>query len=177
HQHVDRDREGDATVIVMTRRARKTMTAAAGTMALVLAGCGTTRAENTMTIEEARSQAVTELRSVLELAPDVWPQDVPTPVANDCRLNGEKAVQFSYYVEVVEPADPQALVEQTSKHWTKQGYEVSKTQTEMDAETGDVYAVVARADDKPRASIAATKIRAHVNVDSACVIGDPDDYR
>lgn len=166
-------------MIVMTRRARKTMTAAAvaGTMALVLAGCGTTRAENTMTIDEARSQAVTELRSVLELAPDVWPQDVPTPVANDCRIDGEKAVQFSYYVEVVEPADPQSLVEQASEHWTEQGYEVSKTQTEMDAETGDVYAAVARADDKPRASIAATKVRAHINVDSACVVGDPDDYR
>ncbi|MFS0730045.1 hypothetical protein ABC270_08205 [Curtobacterium sp. 1P10AnD] len=136
-----------------------------------------------MTIDEARSQAVTELRSVLELAPDVWPQDVPTPVANGCRLDGEKAVQFSYYVEVVDPTDPQSLVEQASEHWTKQGYEVSKTQTEMDAETGDVYAVVARArararaHDKPRASIAATKIRAHVNVDSACVVGDPDNYR
>ena len=163
----------------MTRLARKTMTAAAvaGTMALVLAGCGTTRAENTMTIDEARAQAVTELRSVLELAPDVWPQDVPEPVANDCQLDDEKAVQFSYYVEVVEPADPQSLVKQASEYWTKQGYEVSKTQTEMDAETGDVYAVVARADDKPRASMAATKVRAHVNVDSACVVGDPDDYR
>lgn len=163
----------------MTRRANKTLTATAvvGAIVLVLSGCGTTGPGENMTIDEARSQAVTELRSVLELAPDTWPQDVPEPVANDCQVDGQIAVQFSYYVEVDRPDDPKALVEQVSEHWKQQGYELATTQTEMDQQTGDVYAVVARADAKPRASIAATKVRAHVNVDSVCVIGDPDDHR
>lgn len=163
----------------MTRRVDKAMIAAAlaGTIVLALSGCGMAGPGKTMTIDEARSQAVTELRSVLELAPDTWPQEVPKPVANDCQVNGHTAVQFSYYVEVDRPDDPQVLVGQASEHWRKQGYELATTRTEMDAATGDVSAVVARADGKPRASIAATKIRAHVNVDSRCVLGDPDDYR
>ncbi len=130
-----------------------------------------------MTIDEAQSQAVSELRSVLELAPDTWSQDVPKPVANDCEVDGEKAVQFSYYVEATEPSDPKALVAEAGEHWEQQGYTLSKTETEMDAATGIAYAVVARAEDKPRATMAATKVRAHVNVDSVCVAGDPDDYR
>lgn len=130
-----------------------------------------------MTIDEAQSQAVTVLRSVLELASGTWPQDVPRPVANDCEVDGEKGVQFSYYVEVAAPADPKSLVTDAGKHLAKQGYELSNTETEMDAATGTAYAIVARARDKPRAAMAATKIRAHVNVDSVCVAGDPDDYR
>ncbi|WP_412872901.1 hypothetical protein ACL00S_06385 [Curtobacterium flaccumfaciens] len=163
----------------MIRRVDKPMDAAAlaGTIALALSGCGLTAPGKTMTIDEVRSQAVTELRSVLELAPDTWPQEVPKPVANDCRVNGQKAVQFSYYVEVIRPDDPQVLVKQAGEHWRKQGYELTTTRTEMDAQTGDVSAAVARAEGKPRASIAATNTRAHVNVDSRCVPGDADDYR
>ncbi|MBT1585749.1 hypothetical protein [Curtobacterium flaccumfaciens] len=155
------------------------MTAAAVVCAIALsaAGCGTTGAGKTMTIDEARSEAVTELRSVLELAPDTWPQEVPKPVANDCKVDGQTAVQFSYFVEVAEPGDPESLVEEAGDHWKQRGYELSTTTSEMDAATGKVYAIVARAKDKPRASIAATKVRAHVNVDSVCVLGDPDDYR
>ncbi|MCA5925000.1 hypothetical protein [Curtobacterium oceanosedimentum] len=151
--------------------------ALASAIALALSGCGIIGPGKPLTVDEARSQAVTELRSVLELAPDTWPQEVPEPAANDCQVDGQKAVQFSYYVEVDGPDDPQVLVEQAGEHWRKQGYELTTTQTEMDAATGDVSAVVARAEGKPRASIAATRIGAHVNVDSRCVVGDPDDYR
>lgn len=154
-----------------------TTAALAAATILAMAGCGRTGTETTLTIDEARSQAATELRSVLELAPGTWPQDIPEPVTNDCLVDGQKAVQFSYYVEVVEPDDPQALVAQAGKHWKQHGYELTGTRVAADAATGDVHAVVARADDKPRASMAATRIRAHVNVDSVCVVGDPDDYR
>ncbi|WNY34057.1 hypothetical protein Q9Q99_00065 [Curtobacterium flaccumfaciens] len=46
-----------------------TAAALAGTIILALSGCGMAGPGKTMTIDEARSQAVTELRSVLELAP------------------------------------------------------------------------------------------------------------
>ena len=152
-------------------------TALACAVAVAITGCGTTGAQTTMTIDEAQKQAKAELRSVLELAPDTWPQDVPVPVANDCQVDGERAVQFSYYVEVEDPAEPRSLVERAGDRWEQEGYRLSKSQTEMDAATGTAYAIVARADDKPRASMAATKVRAHVSIDSVCVIGDPDDYR
>lgn len=157
----------------------KLMTAAALAGATIIAttACARTGSKTTLTIDEARSQAVTELRSVLELSPDTWPQDVPAPVANDCQINGQTAVQFSYYVEVARPAAPQPLVAQAGERWEHQGYELTETRVAADAATGDVHAVVARAADMPRASMAATKIRAHVNVDSVCVVGDPDDYR
>ncbi|MFJ4297608.1 hypothetical protein [Curtobacterium sp. NPDC089689] len=128
-------------------------------------------------VDAAKAQAVSELRSVLALAPYTWPQNVPSPVANDCEVDGRKAVQFSYFVEALRPADPEALVGQTGAHWKREGYELSTTRTEMDPETGTVSAVVARADVKPRASIAAAKVRAHVSVDSLCVAGDPDHHR
>ncbi|SFF91580.1 MULTISPECIES: hypothetical protein [unclassified Curtobacterium] len=158
---------------------RKTtaVAALAAATTLVLSGCGMTGAGHAMTIEEAQSQAIIEFRSVLALAPDTWPQEVPKAAAYDCRIDGARAVQFGYYVEVDAPDDPGTLVAQAGEHWEREGYELSKTQTEMDPETGQVYAVVARADGKPRASMAATKVRAHVNVDSRCVLGDPDDYR
>ncbi|MFJ7286680.1 hypothetical protein ACIQUC_00030 [Curtobacterium sp. NPDC098951] len=130
-----------------------------------------------MTIEEAQAGAIVELRSTLALAPDKWPQGVPRAAAYDCRIDGERAVQFGYYVEVDAPDDPRTLVAQAGQHWEREGYELSKTQTEMDTATGQVYAVVARANGKPRASMTATKVRAHVNVDSRCVLGDPDEYR
>lgn len=142
-----------------------------------LGACSSSEPSRTVSVGAAKAQAVSELRSVLALAPDTWPQEVPQPVANDCEVGGRTAVQFSYFVEVVRPADPEALVERTGAHWKREGYELSTTRTEMDPETGTVSAVVARADGKPRASIAATTVRAHVSVDSRCVAGDPDDHR
>jgi hypothetical protein len=130
-----------------------------------------------VSIEEARSQAIVEFRSVLALAPNTWPQEVPRPAVFDCRINGARAVQFSYFVAVEAPDAPEMLVVQAGEFWERKGYELSKTQTEMDSATGQVYAVVARANGKPRVSMAATKVRAHVNVDSRCVLGNPDDYR
>ncbi|AOX66850.1 hypothetical protein BJK06_14990 [Curtobacterium sp. BH-2-1-1] len=163
----------------MTTRAHTTIAVAilAAAASLALSGCGTTRAGQPMTIDEAQAEAIAEFRSALALAPDTWPQEVPKPAVFDCRIDGVRAVQFSYFVAVEAPAAPGVLVAQAGEHWEREGYELSKTQTEMDPETGQVYAVVARADGKPRASMAATKVRAHVNVDSRCVLGDPDDYR
>ncbi|KTR04589.1 hypothetical protein NS184_11590 [Curtobacterium luteum] len=142
-----------------------------------LGACSSAGPTRPVSVEAAQAQAVSELRSVLALAPDTWAQGVPQPVVNDCKVDGRKAVQFSYFVEVVRPADPEALVDRTGAHWKREGYELLRTRTEMDPETGTVTAVVARADGKPRASIAATRVRAHVSVDSLCVPGDPDDHR
>ncbi|MEK6343657.1 MAG: hypothetical protein V4737_07410 [Curtobacterium sp.] len=136
-------------------------------ISIALSGCATGAVHGPESVGAAKAQAVAELRSVLTLARDTWPQDVPRRVAHDCEVDGRKAVQFSYFVEVERPDDPEALVERTGAHWKREGYELPTTHTEMDAETGAVSAVVARATDKPRASIAATKVR--VNVYSLCV--------
>ncbi|WJX99867.1 hypothetical protein [Curtobacterium sp. 458] len=147
------------------------------TAVAALGACSSSEPSLAVSVDAAKAQAVSELRSVLALAPDTWPPDVPQHVANDCEVGGRTAVQFSYFVEALRPADPEALVERTGARWKREGYELSTTRTEMDPETGTVSAVVARADGKPRASTAATRVRAHVSVDSLCVAGDPDGHR
>lgn len=130
-----------------------------------------------MTANESRSQAESEFKDVVALAPGTWPDGVPIPVPNDCTVDGGKGVQFTYFVEADAPEDPKRLVGDAKKHWSGQGYELTETEKHFDDATGAIYAVVAKADGKPSASMSASKIRAHVYVNSICVPGDPDEYR
>ncbi|MFJ3380296.1 hypothetical protein ACIPJ2_07790 [Curtobacterium sp. NPDC090217] len=146
-------------------------------VAAVVTGCSTTGGREPMTAKESRSQAESEFKKVVALAPGTWPDGVPTPVPNDCTVDGGKGVQFTYFVEADAPEDPKRLANDAKKHWTDQGYELTETEKHIDEATGAIYAVVAKADGKPSASMSASKIRAHVYVNSICVPGDPDEYR
>lgn len=146
-------------------------------IAAVVTGCSTTGSHEAMTAKESRSQAESEFKNIVALAPGTWPDEVPAPVPNDCTVDGGKGVQFTYFVEADAPDDPKRLVSDAKKHWTDQGYELTATEKHIDEATGAIYAVVAKADDRPSASMSASRIRAHVYVNSICVSGDPDDYR
>ena len=146
-------------------------------LAMSTAGCSKTGNEKSMTVKQVQAQAIAELQAVVALAPETWGQDLPRPVPNDCTIGAERGVQFTYFIEADSPSDPEGLVHAASERWEQQGYRLTKTRTNIDADHGDIFAVVAKATGKPSASMSATIIRAHVYVNSVCVKGDPDEYR
>lgn|GEM_PF-2203398 len=157
---------------------RRLVAALCGAVLLVSAvGCAAIDREESITAAEARSRAVEVFRDVTALAPTTWPDGVPDPIANDCQMGRDRGVQFTYFAEIDAPADPRALVQQAAAHWREDGYTLTATDKPIDDETGHIFAVVARASGEPRASMSATRIRAHIYIDSVCAGGDPDDYR
>lgn len=142
------------------------------------AGCAATiDREEPITTAEARSRAVEVFRDLTALAPTTWPDGVPDPIANDCQMGRDRGVQFTYFAEIDAPADPRALVHQAAAHWREDGYTLTATDKPIDDETGHIFTVVARASGESRVSMSATRIRAHIYIDSVCAGGDPDDYR
>jgi hypothetical protein len=148
-----------------------------GTVVIVLGGCSTAGPEVVTSVMEAQDQATAEFREVVALDPQTWSGATPQPVPNDCTANGHRGVQFTYFTESEKPSNPRSLVRAAARRWKDEGYRIEEVSIPVDAETGDISAVTARAAGKPSASMAGTTIRAHLYVNSVCVRGDPDSYR
>jgi len=147
------------------------------TVVIALGGCSTAGPGVVTSVKESQDQAIAEFRAVVALDPQTWSGEAPQPVPNDCTAEGHRGVQFTYFTEVDKPSNPRSLVRAAARRWKDEGYRIEEVSIPVDAETGDISAVTARAAGKPSASMAGTTIRAHLYVNSVCVRGDPDSYR